>query len=743
MTGGRAALPWLLAVAGGAAAGAAAGALEGLLSAAAGGCIGAALGAGSFGGIAGAVTGLFTSLALLAVDGAGLLDAAIRGWPRLRREPAVAAAVTARIAVFTAAGVALLAVLFHGARFSATAFHHAGLAALLLTAAIFGLLALFLLAARAAVRALEPLLCRLPGKVILASGSGALAVPPAVFALLVVLPPDSGEGLLGFLGLLRREELELAHLGLLAAPVPAAAAACLFAHRRRSRRAPPPLPLIAVLFVLTGASLAGFVHLATSWDTLPPAATETIERRAPLASRLLGLARRLTDRDRDGFSALFGGGDCDDANPARNPAAANVPGSGVDEDCSGRDALISSAPDGPRAEAAAPDAGPAATAAPPGELSLVLLTVDALRWDAPGCMGYPRRITPNIDEVADRGVVFERAYAMSSYTGRSLLPILIGRYPSETRCDAGHFTRYHPENVTLAEVLAAQGFRTFGVGSHPYFERGGVRQGFERFETILPPGDADFDQKITSPGVADAAVAMLGDEELTAGRFFLWAHFMDPHRDYLPHPGFDFGSAPRERYDGEVAFADHHLGRVLAALERRGLAGRTIVLVTADHGEAFGEHDIRYHGRRLWEEVVRVPLVIAAPGLEPRRVRTRVSHVSLMRTLCELLGVDPPPDVRGPSLVPLLGGGEGSDHTIFLDQPLGQYIEEMYGLVAEGHKLIHSLTGNRFQLFDLEADPGETADLSRTDPERLWRMKERYQRFRAALDLRADRYRPK
>jgi arylsulfatase A-like enzyme len=93
--------------------------------------------------------------------------------------------------------------------------------------------------------------------------------------------------------------------------------------------------------------------------------------------------------------------------------------------------------------------------------------------------------------------------------------------------------------------------------------------------------------------------------------------------------------------------------------------------------------------------------------------------------------------------VPLLAGRGGPDHTVFLDQPLGQYIEEMYGLVADGHKLIHSLTGNRFQLFDLEADPGETADLARTAPELLARMKDRYQRFRAALDLRADRYRPK
>lgn len=741
MTCGRALLSGLLAVAAGAAAGFLAGLFEGLLAAGDAGPLEVALAAGSLGGAAGAGTGAITLLVLLATNGAGGWDTALEGWPRLRREPAAAAAVAARVLAFTVAGTALAAALFHGFRLGITAFHHPGLAALLLTAATFALVVGFLVAARAAVRALERRLLRLPDRALLALGPTSLAVPPVTVALLVLLSPDSGEGALGFLGLLKREELELAHVALVAAPVPAAVATCLFARRRLARGIAPPLALVLALFLLSGAALSGFGRLALRWEGLSPEAIAAIEGRAPLARRLLELARKLTDRDRDGFAALFGGGDCDDADPGRHPAAVNLPGTGIDEDCSGRDAPAAPAPSDPPADAGeAGEPGPAVVL--PGDLSLVVITVDALRHDAPGFMGYDRPVTPRLDEWAARAVVFERTWAMSSYTGRSLLPIFIGRYPSETRCDAGHFTRYHEDNLTLAEVLAAAGFATFGVGSHPYFERGGVKQGFARFETVLPPGDADFDQKITSPGVADAAIAMLEDEALTAGRFFLWAHFMDPHRDYLPHPGFDFGSAPRDRYDGEVAFTDHHAGRVLDALDRRGLAGRTVVVVTSDHGEAFGEHDIRYHGRRLWEEVVRVPLLIAVPGLEPRRTRTRVSQVALMRTLSELLGVEPPPEVRGPSLVPLLGA-DGPDHTIFLDQPLGQYIEEMYGLVADGHKLIHSLTGNRFQLFDLEADPGETTDLSRTDPERLARMKERYQVFRTGLELRAERYRPR
>jgi arylsulfatase A-like enzyme len=168
---------------------------------------------------------------------------------------------------------------------------------------------------------------------------------------------------------------------------------------------------------------------------------------------------------------------------------------------------------------------------------------------------------------------------------------------------------------------------------------------------------------------------------------------------------------------------------------------RTIVVITSDHGEAFREHDIAYHGRRLWEEVVRVPWIWVVPGLEPRRVKARVSQVDLAATVYDLLKVDPPGQAKGRSLVPLMTGGDTADRRIFLDQPLGRYIEAMYAVIDDGWKLIHSAATNRYQLFNLDEDPGEKTDLARENPGQLERMKQVYDQVRSSLELNAERYR--
>jgi arylsulfatase A-like enzyme len=242
--------------------------------------------------------------------------------------------------------------------------------------------------------------------------------------------------------------------------------------------------------------------------------------------------------------------------------------------------------------------------------------------------------------------------------------------------------------------------------------------------------------------VARRAVSLLGDASFSGGRFFLWAHFMDPHRDYLRHPRFDFGTKPRDRYDGEVAFADHHLARVIAAIEENGLSDRTAIIVTADHGEAFMEHGIRYHGRRLFEEIVRVPWLFVVPGVAPRRVKTRVSHIDLARTVYDLLGVAPPEKTRGLSLVPEIVGAAPRARTVLIEQPPGEFIEEMYALVDENYKLIHSVVGNRLELFDLVNDPGETIDLALQQPEKVAEMREKLGRLRASLEPNAPRFKP-
>lgn len=733
-SGARSGSAWRVAV--GALAGCAMAAASAGVEAALGAPAGARLGALALGAGLAAPTGLAVGLASIA--GLALLLGAdpLRAWEARRREwrgsKDAAALFACRAVALGLAAIAWAAAAAHAVRIGRQAFHHMGLAALLAVAGLIAAGAALGLIAAAAARFAAPRLARrLPARALAAAAPLSLLSLPACAALLLAAAPPGGAGAFGHLGLLKRDEVELAFLWPLAVAGCAAAAAFALPGRRAA-------PALAVAVFLAGGASLACASAAASPRPAELAALAALDAEGGLPSASLGLFRRAADRDRDGASSLFGGGDCDDRDPAISPSAIDVPGNGVDEDCSGTDAT--------RAVAAAPPADAPREAAASGQvapgLSLLLLTVDALRADACAA-GRAPPVCPGIDALAARGVVFERAYALSSFTGRAIGPMLAGRHPSETYCDTGHFTRYGPGNGMLAEALKAAGFATAGVHGHFYFGKGGLDQGFDRWVVVDPPGAANADQKTTGREIADAAIAILRDRAFTEGRFFLWAHFMDPHKEYLEHDGFSvYGTRARERYDGEVAFSDFQLGRVVAALGEGGLAGRTAIVVTGDHGEAFKEHDILFHGRRLWEEVVRVPWIWVVPGLAPRRIAARVSHVDLAPTVVDLLGAGRLAGATGRSLVPHMTGAASEDRRVYLDQPLGPYMPEAHAVIDGGKKLVHTAIGNRYELYDLDADPGETTDLAATDPAELARMKAVYQETRAALDLRADVYRP-
>ncbi|MCP4674874.1 MAG: sulfatase-like hydrolase/transferase [Deltaproteobacteria bacterium] len=616
---------------------------------------------------------------------------------------------------------------FHLAHTAMSTFHHMGLAALMLLVVLTGLGFALWMTTRFVTRGIARRLERLSHPTLIALAIISFLLVPTLLFIAILISPVDGSGWLGFLGLLKREELELAFLGW-TIPIAAATAGIFFATQKQH------IPwLVPALCLGSGMVLGATVITAVAFDKVPDAGL-AVEHETELSRRILAIARKLGDGDGDGASRLFGGGDCDDRDPERWPGAIDIPGNEKDEDCSGADAI----------PVVKQEAAPAKASRekPDGiakDLSLVIITVDALRWDT-GYMGYERPITPNIDKLAARGAVFERAYALSSFTGRSLAPMLIGRYPSECYCNYSHFTKYLKKNELIAEVLQAAGFKTAGIGSHFYFQNRGLEQGFDRYSVEIPPGEKHIDQKVTSDLVANRAIEFIGDSLFTSGRFFLWAHFMDPHRDYLEHPGFpSFGRKSRDRYDGEVVFTDHHIGRVLEALEEAGLTERTALIITADHGEAFREHDIVFHGRRLWDEVVRVPWLFVVPGLKSRRISSRVSHIDLAATVYDILDIAPSKQAGGASLVPMMTGEESRDRRIFIEEPPGEYVEEMYALIEGGYKLIHRIIGNRFQLFNLDEDPGEKNDLARVDKEKLAEMKELYRSIRAGLERNAPR----
>lgn len=360
----------------------------------------------------------------------------------------------------------------------------------------------------------------------------------------------------------------------------------------------------------------------------------------------------------------------------------------------------------------------------PEGMNLVLITIDTLRWDLHHA-GNPRELSPRLDGLAARSVEFTRGYALSSYTGRSLGPLLIGRYPSECPNNNQHFTAYYYRNVFLAERLRAAGFFTVGGSAHSYLgTHGSLTQGMEVWDHTAHPSD-DTDLHIVDHAIATAVLARF--HARPAGRrFFLWVHFVDPHNQYMSHPGIHaFGPRPRDRYDTEVLATDSEVGRILDALDRQHLRNRTVVVVTADHGELFHEHGISGHGRELWEDLVRVPFMVYVPGLAALRSSQPRSHIDLVPTLLDLLRIPQPPagELQGRSLAPELLGDAVRDRPVLMDLPQGPANGPRRALLQHGWKLV--LSGDRHdQLYHVDDDPGELQNLIEQEPSRTEELRE-------------------
>ncbi|MBZ0236326.1 MAG: sulfatase-like hydrolase/transferase, partial [Deltaproteobacteria bacterium] len=420
---------------------------------------------------------------------------------------------------------------------------------------------------------------------------------------------------------------------------------------------------------------------------------------------------RTFDLDRDGHSALFGGGDCDDLDGRVHPGASDIPDDGVDQNCVAGDA---------RSQRRVEDVGfvPVPPSVP-ADWNLVLITIDTLRADHVGAYGYPRPTTPTLDAIAAEGALFEAGWAHAPSTRYSIPALLTGRLPLDVFYDTSHpgWPGLLPRATTLAELLKPQGFTTGAITNYWYFDRSRrMNQGFDSYDNenarLHQGSDPAHTRGSSSAQQTDKALAFVAMN--APKRFFLWVHYYDPHHEYEAHPGVpSFGTAPVDLYDQEIRFTDMHIARLVEDLKARGLWEKTLVVVTGDHGEGFGEHGILLHGYDLYAPQTKVPFIIRVPGLAPRRVRTAAGHVDLMPTLANLAGAPATTEMMGRSLLPWLAGAPDD-----LDRPVFQQLsyegnhEKRGAATSRCHVLYNVSPHTSWEIYDVSRDPGETRDLS-------------------------------
>lgn len=353
--------------------------------------------------------------------------------------------------------------------------------------------------------------------------------------------------------------------------------------------------------------------------------------------------------------------------------------------------------------------GPCPPLTYPGH-DVFLLTIDALRADHVGAYGYSRPTTPVLDHMAKESVVFERAYAPMPHTSFSVMSLLTGRY-LHAHAESGDSRRAE----TLSELLRL--FRTktaaffppsvFFIDREQFADYEQSACGFEYVKKEFLNADARVGQ------VAEFLKRQPSDQSV-----FVWVHYFEPHEPYTQHEGLDFGPSALDRYDSEVAATDRAIGQLFGLIRReRPLA---LVIVTADHGEEFGDHGGYYHGTSLYDEQVRVPLLVNAPALPPRRVAMPVSTVDLAPTLLSLLNIPPPAAMDGRDLGPWLAGEAPGR---FDRGPVLAELQHKRMVVTGHHKLICDIQGGFCQLYDLVADPGERKDIATQEPMRARKLR--------------------
>jgi len=347
--------------------------------------------------------------------------------------------------------------------------------------------------------------------------------------------------------------------------------------------------------------------------------------------------------------------------------------------------------------------------------NVVVITVDTLRPDHLGCYGDRQIRTPNIDALAAEGTRFERAYTPVPVTLPAHTVIFTGTYPMLSGMHDFSGNKLNATQLTLASVLKEHGYVTGAVvGSAVLDSRFGLNRGFDYYYDHF-----DFNrlqesnlEEMERPGnvVADATLDWLGNNR--KNKFFLWMHLYDPHYPYRPPAPYSEQYKDRP-YDGEIAFADAQVGRLIGFLKANGLYQNTLIVLAGDHGESLGEHGEKNHGFFIYNATLHVPMIIRLPGSSsPRVVSELTSLADLMPTVLHVLKIDVPSQVQGVSLLPLMSPKKPEEsRNLYAETFLPRLHFNWSELRALETEKYHFIDAPKPELYDLSKDPGETQNL--------------------------------
>lgn len=448
---------------------------------------------------------------------------------------------------------------------------------------------------------------------------------------------------------------------------------------------------------------------------------------SPALEKLIEVVRFANDLDRDGFGTVLGEADCAPFDKQINPGATDVPDDTIDQNCDGRDFSLSSlmAPTGPTVEV------PPAFKKP---WNILLITVDTARYDRTSFGGYAtgpkkRDTTPRLAELVNQSTSFTFANAPSAGTMASIPAILTSKF-FHSGIALGDSPRgvppaILPENVMLPEIMKRLDYATGAIGSHEWWNNWGLEQGVDDFDNSI--GKTSDPYRVAADKVTDHALAWISRQQ--GKKWFMWAHYIDPHGRYVAHPNVvDYGSAETDLYDAELRWTDQELGRLFDELRRLPSHENTIIILTSDHGDSMAEHGIPLgtHGTALFREMLHVPLIFYIPNNVPRTIGGAVTPLDIVPTVTALCGIDVKDlAFEGRSLVPqLFAGREDKDRIVFAETNAPKH---QRAAISEHWKLIYHLTNNVYELYDLTKDPWEHDNLAPKAPPALSTMRQALQ----------------